>query len=81
MDIRQEFEAFAGTRLRLNKDRTGNYINEESVIAWEAYQAGRRAGAEDMRERAAKVCVNDESGRDSGGYFSDAIRALPIGGE
>lgn len=27
-------------------------------------------------ERAAKVCEDDESGRDSGGYFADAIRKL-----
>ena len=42
-----------------------------------AYQAGRRAGEESMRERAAKVCV------DTGGMTAedcaDAIRALPVG--
>ena len=26
-------------------------------------------------EEAAKICEEDESGRDSGGYFADAIRA------
>ena len=28
------------------------------------------------REACAKVCEEDESGRDSGGYYADIIRAM-----
>ena len=68
MDINEEF--------RLWYESLGYHGTQE---AFEAYQAGRRAGEESMRERAAKVCV------DTGGMTAedcaDAIRALPIGGE
>lgn len=39
-----------------------------------ALDAEKTARAEGMEE-AAQVCAEDESGRDSGGYFADAIRA------
>jgi hypothetical protein len=64
MDIREEFEAWAKEPplelplLKMPADRgawPGQYCMYETQLAAEAYQAGRRAGAEDMRERAAKV--------------------------
>lgn len=54
-------------------------LDPEISLYWVIYLAGRQAGEESMRERAAKVCV------DTGGMTAedcaDAIRALPIGGE
>lgn len=63
-------------------------MTDEQLTAWMAvyrkdglyevfkhiYQAGRRAGAEDMRERAAKE-VNLETGMR---HMSEKVRALPI---
>ena len=49
------------------------HYNEDAVVE----QVQRRlaqARAEGMEE-AAKVCAEDESGRDSGGYFAEIIRA------
>ena len=59
MDIREEFEAYIAKKYPGYPSqlwREGDeyvYTNE----AWQAYQAGRRAGQEDMRERAAKACL------------------------
>lgn len=49
-------------------------------LAVSAYAAGRRAGAEEMRERAAKVCNETEYFDDDPTFAVAAIRALPIEG-
>jgi hypothetical protein len=59
MDIRQEFEAWSDESPNqlekyTNGSLKGEYCDLEMQYAWRAYQAGRRAGAEEMRERAAK---------------------------
>jgi hypothetical protein len=77
MDIRQEFEAW------WDKDDLTNSgpwaPNTPIQWAWDAYQAGRRAGAEDMRERAAKWISFERADRPAHGWeFSAAIRALPV---
>jgi hypothetical protein len=61
MDIRQEFEAWWD-------EKEYDFMGFETSrgCAWQAYQAGRRAGAEDMRERAAKP----------GGYVNGYTDAL-----
>ena len=60
MDIRQEFEAWSGEsgealeRYPQEGQHRGEYYDLGIELEWKAYQAGRRAGAEDMRERAAQ---------------------------
>lgn len=39
------------------------------------YERFAKLVAEHEREACAKVCEKDESGRDSGGYYADIIRA------
>ena len=88
MDIRQEFEAWItappfekdvhiGDE---NSDWPGAYTDYRVHLAWDAYQAGRRAGELAMRERAAKVCdsVNNHDNPMTACDCADAIRALPV---
>ncbi len=82
-NIRAEFEAWLTGNQGVDEEllerhAIGYYLNETVADSWTAYQAGRLAGQKDMRERAAKVCVDDESGRDSNGYWAELIRELPV---
>ena len=110
MDIREEFEAWMMQSMLAHgwgKDSVAlvflpstipglTYSTVSTEHAWTGYQAGRRAGEESMRERAAKVCRNvlergDAIDRDEvyaalhnegdASACEFAIRALPIGGE
>ena len=41
----------------------------------DAFEVFAKLVAEHEREACAKVCAEDESGRDSGGYYAEIIRA------
>ena len=84
--MREEFEKWAVANHPnidlLGGDFEGIDLTEFLHVAWSSYQAGFRAGAMEMRERAAKVCDKfaDESSNPMN--FSEncakVIRKLPV---
>ena len=67
MDIREERKEYLQYCREMDLD-------PEISLYWVIYLAGRRAGALDMRERAAKE-VNLETGMR---HMAEKIRALPV---
>lgn len=48
---------------------------EQNQTTYESLRVAFEAGQIAAREACAKVCEEDESGRDGGGYFAELIRA------
>ena len=72
MMMREEFEKWRMAQIDRAVDKTTH--------EWEVWQAGRRAGAMDMRERAAKVCdsVNNYDNPMTASDCAADIRELPV---
>ena len=87
--VRERFEAYFSNGgdwpQAIERNRyDGSYKLAGAESAWNTWQAAYQQGQEDMRERAAKACEQQE--RDSTGIRTDmlvcaaAIRSLPTDG-